>query len=124
MKKLLVLFGVMALLPMASFAYYYENETADIDVLKAQGYSDSALMIVDLTNDINKGQNGTYTRRYQQKSPKGKLGNAYTYLKRYVDPFQDDGKFGEHQINFTNTWTGENAHYSSALEEKSTVENL
>ncbi len=124
MKKLLVLFGVMALLPMASFAYYYENETADIDVLKAQGYSDSALMIVDLTNDINKGQNGTYTRRYQQKSPKGKLGNAYTYLKRYVDPFQDDGKFGEHQINFTNTWMDDTTHYSSALEEKSSVENL
>ena len=102
MKKLLVLFGVMALLPMASFAYYYENETAD----------------------INKGQNGTYTRRYQQKSPKGKLGNAYTYLKRYVDPFQDDGKFGEHQINFTNTWMDDTTHYSSALEEKSTVENL
>ncbi len=124
MKKLLVLLGVMAFIPAVSFAYYNENETSDIDVLRAQGYSDSALMMVDLANDINKGQNGTYTRRFQPKTPKGKLGNAYTHLKRYVDPFQDDGKFGEHEINFTNTWMDGTTHYSSALEEKSSVENL
>ncbi len=124
MKKLLVLLGVMAFLPAASFAYYNENETSDVDVLRAQGYSDSALMMVDLANDINKGQNSTYTRRFQPKTPKNKWGNAYTYLKRYVDPFQDDGKFGEHQINFTNTWMDDTTHYSSGLEEKSVVENL
>lgn len=124
MKKLLVLLGVAILFPMSSYAYYYENETSDIDVLKAQGYSDSALMMVDLANDINKGQNGTYTRRFQPKTPKNKWGNAYTHLKRYVDPIQDDGKFGEHQINFTNTWLGDKTNYSSVLEEKSAVENL
>ena len=124
MKKLLVLFGVMAFVPMMAFAYYLEDETSTVDVLRAQGYSDSALMMVDLVNDTNKGSNSTYVRHFQPKTPESKLGNAYSYLKRYVDPFQDDGKFGEHQINFTNTWMDDTTHYSTPLEEKSSVENL
>ena len=125
MKKLLILFGIITFLPSLSYAYFEEGKTSDIDVLKKQGYSESTLKLVDWTNYTNKGQESKYVRHYQPKKREG-WGKGYNLLKTYVDPIQDDARFGEHQINFSNLWYGdrETPAYSENTEEKSNVENL
>lgn len=122
MKKLLVLCGILALGTGVSFAYMDESETSDINALKSQGFSESMLRTVDLVNKNNSGLNGTYTRHYTPKY--SKKGHFYNNVKLYFDPIQDDGRFGEHQINFTNTWMGDETEYSSQLKNTETVENL
>ncbi len=124
MKKLIVLCGLATLSTSLSFAYFESTKTSDIDILRAQGYSESTLQVVDWANATNKGQDSTYVRHFVKKQPKGKLGKAYTNLKLYVDPSQDDGLFGEHQINFTNTWNGDNTKYSTRVMEKEKIEDL
>ena len=123
MKKISILFGVLFISSLSCFAYLDESTTSEIDTLRAQGYSESMLQIADFVNEKNKGINGNYERRYVPVRRDGKVG-AYSKLKIYFDPVQDDGKFGEHQINFTNTWLGDTAPYSSQLREKEVIENL
>ena len=125
MKKTLVICALLSSCTLSSFAYVDENKTSDISGLRAQGFSESMLKTVDLVNEKNKGINGTYVRYFTKKVPASTASNAYNELKLYVDPIQDDGIFGEHQINFTNTWKGDETTYSSQLEESNgTVENL
>lgn len=112
MKKLFVLFGIMTFISSASFAYYFENETLNPEVLDAQGYSDSTIVIADKVHALNAGLNGNYQRRYKLQH-KNKLGKAYYYLKNYIDPLQDDGLFCEHQINFSNTWADGTTFYTT-----------
>ena len=64
----------------------------------------------------NQGPTGRYKKHFYTKK-----NSPYTSLKLYVDPIQDDGNFGQHQVNFTNTWTGDETHYSTRAKE---VENL
>ena len=115
MKKILALFGFTVLLSGISFAAIEENSTADIDVLRSQGFSESALQIVDTVKFRNQGI-GKYKKRFARKKE-----SPYSTVKVYVDPIQDDGNFGEHQINFTNTWKGNETDYSASKEE---IENL
>ncbi len=125
MKKLIVLMGILSFSTSLSFAYLDEATTSNVEVLRAQGYSESALRIIDTTNSFASGKNGTYVRYFQPKQHKG-LGKPYTVVKRYFDPIQDDDLFGEHQINFSNAWdvTGEEPSYSTQLRPKEHVENL
>ncbi len=123
MKKISILFGVLFISSLSCFAYLDESTTSEIDTLRAQGYSESMLQIADFVNEKNKGINGNYERRFKPVRYSGKMG-AYSKMKIYFDPTQDDGKFGEHQINFTNTWMGEPNWYSSQLKEHEVVENL
>ena len=115
MKKVLVLFSMMALASSASFAYI--QESSNIDSLRRQGYSESMLKVVDVVKYKNQGDNGNYQRVFNKKPNTG-----YSALKIYWDPYQDDGDFGSHQINFTNTWMGDETPYSSRLD--GNVENL
>ena len=124
MKKTLVICSLLSACTLASYAFLDENKTSDINGLREQGFSESMLKTVDMVNDNNKGINGNYVRYFTKKTPASTVSNAYNRLKLYVDPIQDDGKFGEHQINFSNTWTGDETSYSSQLEEGGTVENL
>ncbi len=119
MKKLFVLFGIFAFLGGASFAYYYENETLYPETMKAQGYSNTMILVTDKTHAFNEGIHSNYQRKFQRPKRQNFLGRSYYYLKNYVDPLQDDGLFGEHQINFSNTWTDETTKY--ATPEKSTT---
>ena len=107
MKKILML-SIIALMTSAVYASYNEYETANIDTLKKQGYSESTLQIVDTARFYNQGQNGNYERRYKDQGKKTK----YFYVKNYFDLIQDDAKFGEHEINFTNSWNGDETHYT------------
>lgn len=123
MKKILVLFGAFALIPSMSFAYMDEDQTASIDELRNQGYSETTLQLVDLAQDRDKGPNSKYERRFVPKGHKNIIGKSYSFLNNYFNPIYEDGIFGEHQVNFTNTWSGENSFYSSPLKD-SQLENL
>ena len=124
MKKILVLLGVAAISQASTLAYMYENETSSMRVMGAQGYSTATMQVVDLINYRNRGANGKYVRHFQKRQHGRGLGKAYQELKEYVDPAQDDGLFGEHSIQFTNTWKGNDTHYSSEQEMNEQVENL
>ena len=123
MKKLLVLFGVLVFVPSLSYAYINESETSDIDVLCAQGYSVSTLQVVDTARYHNSGKNSK-NKRYFRLKDNNKFGRAYTFVKNYLDPIQDDGRFGEHEINYTNTWSGEYTNYSTGREPIQEIDNL
>ena len=124
MKKIAILFGAIMISTTVSMAYMQENETSNIDSLRAQGFSRSTLEVVDKVSDMNKGKNTVYERRFVTKKHHNKLGKIYTEIKNYVDPSQDNGKFGEQPITFTNTWQGFDTKYSSEKDEIKPVENL
>ena len=104
MKRIIVLASLLAISMNTGFAAILGSASSDIDTLRAQGFSESTLKVVDLVRYNNRGMNGTYERRFITKEG-NKLGRAYTHLKTYVDPTQDDNLFGEHQINFVNTYS-------------------
>ena len=81
------------------------------------------LRVLDTVKSNNQSKGELYVRDFQQPQ-RTKLGNFYHNLKVYFDPSQDDGKFGEHEIDFTNSWQGDHTKYSSPLVEKGGVENL
>ncbi len=120
MNKLFALLGAGILLSGISFAYINESATSDLNILKGQGYSDSMLRVVDTARYHD--TNGTYQRHYG-KSRK-KLGRSYSVIKTYVDPVQDDGLFGEHQINFSNSWDWGQNKYSGRYKKVESIENL
>lgn len=123
MRKILVLFGIIAFLEMNAMAYLNEGETSDMSVLEKQGFSRSTMEIVDWAKYRNSGTGGKYVRYYQPK--KGRfLGRPYQQIKEYVDPFQDHGRFGDGQIEFSNTWTGDKTFYSSDRKATKKVEQL
>ena len=116
MKKIMILLGIMTLAVNVSFADLEENNTSNINILRSQGYSESALRIIDTIKSKNQGPTGRYKKHFSDAKE-----TPYTALKLYVDPIQDDGHFAEHQINFTNTWNGDETEYSTRVQE---VENL
>ena len=119
MKKILVLSLSFLFAQGIANAYIDGNRTSDIDVLRSMGYSESALRVVDTTRAMHSGIIGNYQRYY---SPKKK--GAYTILKEYVDPIQEDAQFGEHEINFTNSWLGDEPPNALRYVENAPVENL
>ena len=123
MKKLFLFLAIITFSTINANAYVMENETSDIDVLQKQGFSRSTLELVDWARYRNASDNPTYTRSFVPKRSNF-IGRSYQALKEYVDPCQDDGRFAEHNINFSNTWTGDDTHYSSDLMENRQTDNL
>ncbi len=126
MKKGIIALSLFSLVlgTMSAHAYYYSKETSSVDVLESQGYSKNTLITVDKANKFNGGLYSDYKSVYKKKTPKNKYSNAYTVLKNYVDPNQDDGKFFEHEINFTNSWNQDAPSYAYPVERVNKVENL
>ena len=120
MKRLMTLLVSGLLLTNISIAAIDEVKTSDVDTLRAQGYSESALRILDTVKYYNQGTSGKYQRRFTVPKEPG----AYHRLKVYVDPVQEDDLFGEHQINFTNNWNGDENSYSTQKVENGPIENL
>ena len=123
MKKLLLALGIVALATSCSFAEIDVDETTSTDNLRLQGYSESMARIVDTVKSKNASKGESYVKNFSQPQ-RTKFGNIYHNIKMYFDPSQDDGKFGEHEIDFSNSWQGDNVHYSSPLVEKTNIENL
>ena len=108
MKKIMTLLSVMVLSTATSFAFISETQNSDLNALRAQGYSESTIRIMDTIKAKNQGLAGNYKREYTlpKESP-------YTRVKLYFDLAQDDDRFGEHQINYTNSWNDDDTHYST-----------
>lgn len=121
MKKLLVLFGAIAVIP--AYAYINESEISSPEILGRQGFSRSTLEVVDTVKYRSQGSGKRKQRYFTRREGRG-LGKAYTYIKNYIDPIQDDGIFGEHSINYTNTWNGDDTRYSSGKESSANFDNL
>ncbi len=122
MKKITALLAVTLLSIGASNAAMTDSQTTDIEILRSQGYSETALRAIDAIKANNQGPTGKYQKHFTPK--KNPFGNAYTKVKNYVDTAQDDGQFGNHQINFSNTFMNDNAGYSYPTVESNNVENL
>ena len=124
MKKLAISLCFILAVTGTSMAFYEGEEMHEIDTLRAQGYSESTIQIVDTTTRYNKGKNAQNSRIYTRKRGKNPLGRSYTAIKNYFDPLQDDALFGEHQINFTNTWNGDLPWYAQKYNTDYKKENL
>ena len=124
MKKFAITLCLALCLTGTSFAYYEEGTMQKIDVLRAQGFSESTIQSVDTATRMNRGKNGKTTAAFTKKTGKNALGRSYTAIKNYFDPLQDDGNFGEHQIQFTNTWNDDVPEYANKFNDSYSVENL
>ncbi len=113
MKKITALLGFIALLSTVSFAEITTKQTADFDYLKTQGFSESTLHVVDTARAHTEGVDG-YQKKYRDD---GRV-RPYKAIKLYFDPAQEDDKFGEHQIEFSNTWVGDNTFYTTTKEDR------
>ena len=123
MKKIAALFAVTLLSIGVSNAVMTDTQTTEIDTLRSQGYSESALRAIDTIKANNQGPTGRYQRYFTPKKS-NIFGRAYTNVKNYIDTAQDDGNFGQRQINFTNTFLDEGAEYAQPTVESNNIENL
>lgn len=123
MKKIAALFAVTLLSIGVSNAVMTDTQTTEIDTLRSQGYSESALRAIDTIKANNQGPTGRYQRYFTPKKS-NIFGRAYTNVKNYIDTAQDDGNFGQRQINFTNTFLDEDAEYAQPTVESNNIENL
>ena len=122
MKKIIALFAVALFSTTIAHAAMTEAQTSEIETLRVQGFSESALRSIDTIKALNQGPNGTYQKKFIPK--RNFLGKTYTTIKNYFDPAQDDNEFGHHQINFTNTFMNEKAHYAYPTKEVEVLDNL
>ena len=123
MKKNILVLLAVAMMPLGAYATIMENTTSDVDTLRLQGFSESALKMMDDVRYRNQGADGKYQKQFVKKDS-NRLGRAYTKLRTYVDPIQEDDTFGEHQVNFSNTWNGDEPEYSNRRFDSSLKENL
>lgn len=121
MKKLIILSAMLVFASNIGFAAQDGSEMSSIDSLRAQGYSEHTLKILDTVNYMNK--HGNYETYYVDKK-ENPIGKFYTKAKLYTDVAQDDGKFGMHEINYTNSFFGEETSYTTRKVKRSDVENL
>ena len=78
MKRIIVLASLLAISMNTGFAAILGSASSDIDTLRAQGFSESTLKVVDLVRYNNRGMNGTYERRFITKEGNGRAKtNAY-----------------------------------------------
>lgn len=121
MKKILILSAILAFTSNMLFAAQDAAEMSAIDSLRAQGYSEQTLKIYDNINYMNK--HGNYETYYVDKQ-QHPIGKFYTKVKLYTDIAQDDGEFGMHEINYSNSFFGNETDYTTRKVKRSDVENL
>lgn len=109
MKKLAIFLTMLLFVPSA-MAVYIEDTSTSYDVLKKTGSSDSAIRILEDIKVRNSGYGNepyesyftdvSYENGYPSK--KAFVLDWYRKIRDQIDPAQDDGYFGKHQINFDN----------------------
>lgn len=124
MKKLALTLCLAIAATSASYAFYLENDTHEIDTLRAQGFSESTIQVVDTATTHNKGKNARNRTHYVYKGGDNPIGRSYSRIKWYFDPAQDDGRFGSHQINISNTWGDGTPKYQQMYSSDYSSENL
>ena len=89
-----------------SFSAILEGTTSDVPVLKDTTYSETMIRTIDMikahnTYGINK-YHPYYTYNTDPDNPARHTLHWYKKLRNQLDPAQDDGYFGMHEINFNN----------------------
>ena len=100
MKKVLFLFIFVALATMLGSGAKAEITVKDYmsyDFLDTQGYSGDMLRLVE----INKAK--TFGERIPSVWPTNKVARGWAKMWAYLDPAQDYGDFGEHDIKIRTT---------------------
>lgn len=107
MKKFAITLCILGSLGLTSgaFAYIQAEDSATVQSIKAQGFSTG---MTHVTDTVRYNHSNGSVDPYYDLDP---LSNAtdekskwYTVVKRWLDPAQDDGLFGRHEITFTNNW--------------------
>lgn len=124
MNKIFIALSLFVATCASSFAYYYEGQLNQVDTVKAQGYGENMAIVMDKVNYQSAGINGRYKRVYSKKYSNNPALNAYEKVKLYFDPCQDDPSFGEHEINYSNTWNRNLPSYSMPMKKGNQVDNL
>ncbi len=124
MKKIAITLCILGGLGLTSgaFAYIQAEDTATVQAIKAQGFSSGMTHVTDTVRYNH--SNGTIEPYYNMDP----LSNAtdekskwYTVVKRWLDPAQDDGLFGRHEITFTNDWFEMDSPFVAKDKEKETA---
>ncbi len=110
MKKLATLL-TMLMLTSSAMAVYIEGKTTDPELLRKTGNSESAIRLIEDVKVRNSGYDGEpYESFYQDTSYNGDFSSNkkefilswYRKVRDQIDPAQDDGYFGKHQVNYNN----------------------
>jgi len=104
MQKFSIMFLVSAIIVFTATGFAQAEITVkdymSINFLDKQGYSDDTLKIVE----TNKAK--TFGELPPEPIYKNKFHKAYKLMMNYIDPAQDDGYFGNHQIKMHPSPTG------------------
>jgi len=94
-----ILFGILTICSVSK-AEITVKDYMSIDFLDKQGYSPATLQIVE----INKAK--TFGETFPKPVYKNKCEEYYKKFMIYIDPAQDDGEFGLHEIKMVPSTTG------------------
>lgn len=104
MQKFSIIFLVLTIIVFTATGFASAEITVrdymSINFLDKQGYSDDTLKIVE----TNKAK--TFGELPPQSVYKNKLHKGYKLMMNYIDPSEDDGQFGNHQIKMHASPTG------------------
>ncbi len=123
MKKFAITLCILGGLSIApgAFAAIQSEDISTVPHLKSEGYSTGMTHITDTVKYHH--SNGTAEPYYNQDPLAGatdEKGKWYTVVKRWLDPAQDDGMFGNHDITFTNDWFEMDSPFQYQKENKET----
>lgn len=106
MKKFAITICILgAGLASGAFASFQSEDVSTVPHLKGEGFSTEMTKVTDLVryNHSNKTIEPYYDKDVYAGST-DRREKWYTTVKRWLDPAQDDGLFGRHEINYTNDW--------------------
>ena len=125
MKKAILLLAVFFLVAQASFAYYEEYKSSDIESLQQKGYSQELLKIIDTSRYLKQGVEKDYvpfySRKFYSDNPVLKY---YQMARRYWDPGVNSPDFGFKEISFQNGWFDFSPSYNSKINPNDRVQRL
>lgn len=106
MKKIFMLIISALIICPSAFSAIVEGKTSDVDVLRNTTYSESMIKTIDTIKTFNTYGVNPYTSKYayntDPNNPSKHFFHWYKKMRNWMDPAQDDGYFGMHEINFNN----------------------
>ncbi len=111
MKKLAILLTMLMFTPIA-MAVFVEGTGTNPDILRKTGHSEATIRLLEDVKVRNSGYGGTpyesyftdvsYENGYPSK--KAFMLDWYKKIRNSIDPGQDDGYFGKHEIHYDNRY--------------------
>lgn len=111
MKKLVILL-IMLMLTSSAMAVYIEGTSTDPELLRKTGHSEATVKAVEDVKVRNSGYGQDPYQSYYHgisfengyPSKKAFIADWYAKIRNSIDPAQDDGYFGKHEINYSNRY--------------------